>query len=301
MTEGPGDILPRVAIKGLSSVKMRNMHTIITHPGSAHKDDFLSVSVLLATLGEARVFRREPTAADLADPNIYVVDVGMIHDPERHNFDHHQDPTLPCAFHLVMQHLNHHEAADAMFAWYRHMSMMDVRGPHRMARDLGIETHLLFATSSPIDGYILSSFAALETLDPQHFLYRFMQDLGRDMLVLIDRKRARLERLKAEARVFAVKQFKAVASEISKTPKLAMDLFLQFLNDEQIVISITPSNRGNGWELIRLGDHPQVDFRAIRSRPEIAFVHNNGFLAKTHVRIPLPEVIPLASQAIRDS
>ena len=81
------------------------MYKIITHPGSAHKDDFMSVSVLLATLGDADVFRCEPTNEDLADLNTYVVDVGMGHAPERCNFDHHQDQALPCAFHLIMKHL----------------------------------------------------------------------------------------------------------------------------------------------------------------------------------------------------
>ena len=85
------------------------MYKIVSHPGSAHKDDFLSVSVLLATLKQAEVFRREPTEEDLNDPDTYVVDVGLELTPERHNFDHHQDRSLPCAFHLVMQHLGHHD------------------------------------------------------------------------------------------------------------------------------------------------------------------------------------------------
>ena len=140
------------------------MHKIVSHPGSAHKDDFLSVSVLLATLGKAEVFRREPTDEDLNDPDTYVVDVGLELAPERHNFDHHQDSSLPCAFHLVMQHLGHHEAAMLMFAWYPHMSMMDVRGPYRTAEHLGVDSSIFFASSSPIDGYIISTFANLDSL-----------------------------------------------------------------------------------------------------------------------------------------
>ncbi len=81
------------------------MYKIVTHPGSSHKDDFLAACVLLATLGDAEVHRREPTDADLADLNTYVVDVGFEYAPERRNFDHHQDRSLPCAFHLVMQYL----------------------------------------------------------------------------------------------------------------------------------------------------------------------------------------------------
>lgn len=277
------------------------MYKIITHPGSAHKDDFLSTSVLLALLDNAEVSRCEPTSADLNDPDTYVVDVGMEYNPERHNFDHHQDHSLPCAFHLIMKHFGHHDAALQMFAWYRHISLIDVRGPYRAAEHLGVDTSVLFATSSPIDGYILSTFAEVKTLKKHDFLYTFMKELGKDMLGLIDRKLKRLEQLKAQAKVLPIKHLKVVASDISNAPKLAMELYLRYLDDEQIVMSITPSNRGDGWELLRLGDNSLVDFRTIIESPDIRFVHSSGFLAKTHTRMPMQEVIPLASRAVADA
>ncbi len=277
------------------------MYKIVAHPGSAHKDDFLSVSVLLATLKQAEVFRREPTEEDLNDPDTYVVDVGLELSSERHNFDHHQDPSLPCAFHLVMQHLGHHEAAMLMFAWYPHMSMMDVRGPYRTAEHLGVDSSVLFASSSPIDGYIISTFASLESLNAQNPLYDLMKSLGENMIALIGRKMERLERLKSETKVIEIKHLKAVASDIDNSPKLAMELYLRFLDDENIVMSITPSNRGEGWELLRLGDNTIVDFRVIESNPEIRFVHGSGFLAKTNTRLPMEEVVELACMAITES
>jgi len=276
------------------------MYKIVSHPGSAHKDDFLSVSVLLATLKQAEVFRREPTEEDLNDPDTYVVDVGLELTPERHNFDHHQDRSLPCAFHLVMKHLGHHDAAMLMFAWYPHMSMMDVSGPYRTAEHLGVDSSVLFASSSPIDGYIISTFASLESLNAQNPLYDLMKSLGENMIALIGRKMERLERLKAEAKVVQVKHLKAVASDINNSPKLAMELYLRFLDDENIVMSITPSNRGEGWELLRLGDNTIVDFRVIENNQEIRFVHGSGFLAKTHTRLPMEEVVELACMAIMD-
>jgi hypothetical protein len=274
------------------------MYKIIAHPGSAHKDDFMSVCVLLATLDNAEVFRREPTGAELADPNTYVVDVGMEYVAEKHNFDHHQDRSLPCAFHLVMQHLGHHDAAMLMFIWYPHMSMMDVRGPYRTAEYLGVDSSVLFATSSPIDGYILSNFSKVNTLSSRNPLYEFMKALGQDMIALIERKTARLERLKSEAKVVPVKHLKAITSAIDNEPKLAMELLLRYLDDDHIVMSITPSNRGEGWELLRLDDYKGVDFRLIAEHPDIRFVHANGFLAKTKSRLPLQQVVCLASLAV---
>ena len=76
---------------------------------------------------------------------------------------------------------------------------------------------------------------------------------------------------------------------------------MRFLNNERIVMSITPSNRGEGWELLRLDDHAAVNFLKVADHPEIRFVHANGFLAKTHTRLPLSQVISLAALAIDDT
>jgi len=274
------------------------MSKIITHPGSAHKDDFMAVSVLLATLGDAVVYRREPTRADLDDPATWVVDVGMEYTHERHNFDHHQDKSLPCAFHLVMQHLGHHEAAMQMFVWYPQMSMMDVRGPYKTAEHLGIDASVIFASSSPIDGYILSHFSQRKELRSGDLIYQFMKALGRDLLQLIQRKMKRLERLKQEARVVPVKHYKAIVCEIEDEPKLAMELYLRHLGNERAVLSITPSVRGPGWELLRLDDHAAVDFLRIANEPDIRFVHANGFLAKTNEGVSLKQAIRLAAKSI---
>lgn len=279
--------------------KEQSAYQIVTHPGSAHKDDFMSVCILLAKLGTATVYRREATAEDLADPNTYVVDVGMQLDPEMYNFDHHQDRGLPCAFHLVMQHFGYHDAAMLVFGWYEHMSMMDVRGPYKTARHLGVDPSVLFSASSPIDGYILSHFSRYEELTPQTFFYRFMKDFGEDMINMIELKMERLERLNEVAQIVPVGDYKAIYSPIRDNPKLSMELFLQQLKDTNIVMSITPSNRGDGWELLRLEDYRFVDFRSVANDPNIRFVHVNGFIAKTNSLLPLEQVLEIASRAVR--
>ncbi|MDX2480670.1 MAG: MYG1 family protein [Desulfuromusa sp.] len=275
------------------------MYKIVVHPGSAHKDDFLSVSVLLSALDEVKaVYRREATAEDLADPFTYVVDVGMEYNADKLNFDHHQDQALPCAFHLVMKHLGHHERAMLMFEWYGHMSMMDVRGPYRTAEHLGVDTSVLFAASSPIDGYILSRFSQLERLRQGDLFYRLMKEFGEDLLAMIGRKMERLERLKTEALVVPVKHLKAIVCTITDDPKLSMDRYLRFLDDERVAMSITPSARGGGWEMLRIGDNINVDFRAVADSPDIRFVHANGFVAKTETMLPIDETLKLANRAV---
>lgn len=61
---------------------------IVTHSGSFHADDIFAVAILLLAIGESQVIRtRAKAQIDLAD---YVVDVGMVYDPAKNRFDHHQ-------------------------------------------------------------------------------------------------------------------------------------------------------------------------------------------------------------------
>ncbi len=274
------------------------MNKIVVHPGSAHRDDFMAVSILLATLDEAEVFRRDATSADLADPATYVVDVGMQYDPEMNNFDHHQDSSLPCAFHLIMQHIGYHEDAQLVYGWYPLMSMLDVKGLHKTAEYFGVDASLLLASSSPIDGYILSLFSRVESLGQDDLIYSFMREMGRDLLILIELKKKRLERLKREADIVQVNHLKAIISHIKDNPKLAMELYLRFLSDPRIGVCITPSVRGEGWELMRFKDHKDVDFRVLAHRSEIRFIHANGYVATTNSLLPLAEVVALASLSV---
>ncbi len=61
---------------------------IVTHSGSFHTDDIFAVATLLLKYPEAEVIRsRDKNLIAGAD---IVVDVGLVHDPDRKQFDHHQ-------------------------------------------------------------------------------------------------------------------------------------------------------------------------------------------------------------------
>jgi len=68
-----------------------NTQLIITHPGSAHFDEMTAVSLILAAHAdtEFHIERREPIPEELDNPDIWVVDIGNRHEPEKRNFDHH--------------------------------------------------------------------------------------------------------------------------------------------------------------------------------------------------------------------
>ena len=105
---------------------------IITHPGGAHKDDFLACSVLLSN-HSVSIFRRDPTEQELEDPEVAVVDIGHQHDPQLNNFDHHQlprDHEPTCALSLVLQKFEIYEDTKEFCSWLETTEWFDCRGPH---------------------------------------------------------------------------------------------------------------------------------------------------------------------------
>ena len=92
---------------------------IITHPGSAHKDDFLACCVLIAE-SPVSIHRKDPDSEDLDDSSVAVIDVGDRHEPNNKNFDHHQFPRdrVPtCSLSLVLQDLGLYDDARSFCDW----------------------------------------------------------------------------------------------------------------------------------------------------------------------------------------
>ena len=82
---------------------------IVTHPGSAHRDEFLACCLLLADDNIAphieRIERRDCKAEDLEDRNTIVLDQGGMYSEPFHNYDHHQlgrDAAPVCSITMVL-------------------------------------------------------------------------------------------------------------------------------------------------------------------------------------------------------
>lgn len=66
------------------------MKTVVTHDGPFHADDVFALAVLQLVYGtENLLIKRSRDESIIAEADI-VTDVGMIYDPERNRFDHHQ-------------------------------------------------------------------------------------------------------------------------------------------------------------------------------------------------------------------
>jgi hypothetical protein len=288
--------------------------TILTHPGSAHKDEFLACCVLLAT-APCPILRREPTDADLADSALAVVDVGHRHEPALNNFDHHQlpaDAAPTCALSLVLQHLGLYTDARAFCDWLEPAEWFDCRGPNVTAKWLGVERDIVSKMQSPIDGTLLRRFAAAKQLSPGDPLWQIMHFVGTDLLDYVRNLRARLTFIGQHVQVWSldgltlsVENSSAPAvvflprtEPLPEDPSAGLDRYVQEQGlDDRVVAIIAPDRRSTGYGLSRHRDHPRLDFTRIKAEPDVHFTHQRGFVAKTSATDPqrLRQLLTLAA------
>lgn len=261
---------------------------ILTHPGGAHKDEFLACS-LLAAVHRVPIVRREPTAEDLADPTTAVVDVGGEHAPERHNFDHHQFPADHpplCALSLVLQHLGVYEDARQFCDWLEPAEWFDTRGPNVTAKWLGVDRDVMSKLNSPIDVTLLRRFAKAKRLEPGEPLWEILSYIGQDLLEYLRELRSRIDFVAKHAELWNEGDHEILflprTDPLPEEPSAGIGRYLESIGkNDSVAALIYPDRRGNGYGLSRHNDSPFYDFTRIEQEPDVHFAHARGFVAKT--------------------
>lgn len=281
--------------------------TILTHPGGAHKDEFLACSVLLA-VHPVIILRREPNADDLADSTIAVVDVGYCHDPALNNFDHHQlprDHTPTCALSLVLRHLGLYEDTRAFCEWLEPAEWFDCRGPMDTARWLGVDRDIVSKLNSPIDGTLLRRFAQTTRLAPGDPLWEIMRMIGEDLLGYVRSLRDRLDFIGRHAEIWTLDGVAGAPSvlflprtdPLPSDPSAGVERYVESQGlGSRVLALISPDRRSGGYGLTRHRDSQRLDFTRISGEPDVHFAHARGFVAKTSATDPqrLRQLVGLA-------
>ncbi len=265
---------------------------VITHPGSAHKDEFLACCLLLAE-NPVPIFRRDPVAADLEDAQTAVVDIGGEHDAERGNFDHHQFPReyVPtCSLSLVLMDMELYEDARKYCEWLEVAEWFDTRGPMETAAWLGVDRSLLAKLNSTIDLTLLRRFSGASELNPGDVLWEVMRWVGCDMVGYLRSLREKLAEIKKTSAVWEIGHpagaFRVLFLERSKTAADDASAGLgryaaELPEGEEVVAMVYPDRRGGGYALSRYNDHPWLDFTRVEAEADVHFAHARGFVAKT--------------------
>ncbi len=273
------------------------VHTIVTHPGGSHKDDLLAVCVLAAD-DRAPVQRREPTPAELDDPEVAIVDIGGVHDAARMNFDHHHFPrehAPTCALSLVLAHLGLYEDALKFCDWLEAAEWFDSRGPNRTAEWLGVPRRAISQLNSPIDITLLRRFAQTTRLEPTDPLYAFMVMVGRDLLDYLRQARERLDFVGGIAERWTIPCGDDLVEALflprldagADEPSAMLGSYIRAHRLDKVIAAIIyPDRRGDGYGIGRYEDHPRLDFARVEGQPDVHFAHKSGFMCKTTAREP---------------
>jgi hypothetical protein len=271
---------------------MTQITTLLTHPGSAHKDEFLACCILLA-LHPVPIIRREPTPEDLADAATAVVDVGDRHEPALNNFDHHQlpkDHPPTCALSLVLQHLGLYDDARLFCDWLEAAEWFDCRGPLATAKWAGVTPAALARLTSPIDVTLLRRFALASRLEPGQPLWAVMRMIGEDLLDYVRSLRTRLDFIGQHAQIWELELagqpakilFLPRTDPLPDDPSMGLERFIELRGlTTEVVGTVSPDRRSTGYGLSRYRDNARLDFTRIAHLPAVHFAHARGFVAKT--------------------
>ena len=264
---------------------------IITHPGGAHKDEFLACCVLLAN-DSVSILRQEATDQDLSDPQVVVVDVGHRHEPQLNNFDHHQfprDAEPTCSLSLVLSKLGIYEDARSFCPWLEVAEWFDCRGPNDTADWLGLDREVVGKLNSPIDITILQRFAKQTEHNPGEPIWEVMQMIGKELIEYITGLRGRIDEVSKIEEVWDLKhgdeEFKVIFAPRTD-PSIeevsgALGWRVKELGlEDEVYVMVYPDGRGQGYGMKRFNDREEVDFSRIEKESDVRFAHARGFIAK---------------------
>ena len=266
--------------------------TIITHPGGAHKDDFLACSVLLSK-HPVSIFRRDPTEQELEDPEVAVVDIGHQHDPKLNNFDHHQlprDHEPTCALSLVLQKFEIYEDTKEFCSWLETTEWFDCRGPHDTAEWLGVDREAMAKLNSPLDVTMFQAFAKQKEHHPGEPVWEVMKMMGTDLVQYVTGLRGRINQVAKIEEFWDLGQGEDMI-KVAFVPRIEPEVeeasgglawrIKELGLEEEVVAMVYPDSRGGGYGMRRYDDNLALDFSQLSEEPDVHFTHNRGFIAKT--------------------
>ena len=262
------------------------MTIIITHPGSAHLDDFLSTCLVLSRAGDIEeVHRREPTQEEINDPSIWKLDVGDMHEPDLKCYDHHQYAMNDCTLSLLLKEWGLLEKALTVHTWLKIAIANDVGGAREVTKILNISYTAIECLSSYVERTVLNLFQKQKTFTKGTALFSLMNIIGRRFFTEIDEYFTLREALEGKIEFLRIKKVPIVSCykdfPFSRTlVRLLNEKKREVFHDEKGGIAIYPNIRPPGTiALSRYHDDKRVDFTRISHYEKVKFAHPQGFFA----------------------
>jgi hypothetical protein len=278
-------------------------YTVI-HAGAAHRDEMLALGLAVhaGLIGEgSEVFRRDPLDEELDSSEVLVLDVGMRHEPELHNYDHHQleRGTVECALSLLAKSCKFEGISyDELFgerSWYQATKILDSQGPYVLAKSVGLDK-LPTELMSPVEDAVLRAMEECSGEVPlPGWLLALCGATITNKVIGAVKLREGIKFLEDEAVLVPVQDFHLVM--VPSTEFTGMEDY-RAAREEDTPVSVLYDDRGEGYTLFRFDDDPRIDFSKLEGDERILFAHKGGFIAKTLKRLPQEEVAALVEKAV---
>ncbi len=262
------------------------MKILITHPGSAHLDDFLSSCLVVYKSGDIEeIHRREPTNEEINNPSIWKLDVGNKHDPDVKCYDHHQFVMNDCTLSLLLKDWELWEKSLEVHGWLKIVLAKDSKGPKEVLNILNISYTALISLDSFIERCMLDLFEKKEIIKRKNAIFSFMKLIGKQFFKQIEDYFNTLKEIEGKIEFKKIKDVPVIFCFKNIKPS---NMLVRILNkkkreiwkDERGGIIVYPNNRPHGTiGLRRYDDDRRVDFSKIAKFEKVKFAHPQGFFA----------------------
>jgi uncharacterized UPF0160 family protein len=233
------------------------MKKVITHGGQFHADELMGIAVLSRYMPIGKIIRKnEISEEEFADSSVIVLDIGRKHDTKKWNLDHHQHAEMPAACVL---------AALAV--------LDDLRETDRKALETVLEG-LLYPISDVDTGKTQAQPGDFNSIVRNFNCVHngFYEALKFCKSALNAALETAMKEILDEAKYKKLQKIGKVRIQND------LDILIgwkKWATSEDVQFLVTPSNRGNGWNVISrdAGKFP------IPPDGNQTFRHNAGFIA----------------------
>jgi hypothetical protein len=261
------------------------MALIITHPGSAHLDDFLSCCLVVNKNGNIKkIKRKEPNKAEIKDPAIWKLDVGGMFDPDIKCFDHHQDGMdEECTLSLLLKNWGLWSIANEVHKWLKIVVINDTIGPKEITKQLKISFKAMGALNSFVERTILDFFNKQKEIEKESLLFSLMEIIGQNFFALIDEYTTIMGEVKEKLKYKIINGVQSILfyknlNHSSTLIRIIKDKMKEKWPDLRGGIAVYPNKRVKGTlALKRFDDDERVDFSRISHYEKVVYSHPKGF------------------------
>ncbi|RKX61048.1 MAG: hypothetical protein DRP29_01500 [Thermodesulfobacteriota bacterium] len=279
-------------------ISKRKVKKIVSHLPPRHLDDFLAIALLKNFYKNAEIEFIHPQEIPeeyYEDKNIILVDAGCRYEPEKKNFDHHQDKNIPCSLILVMKYFGLDINAESV----KIIDYIDRFGFRATAERFGLSFNkrlnemrmiILFSDLNKVSEIIASTFIKFYRKKSYYELIELLyKALETTEYFEEAKKRAEeeiiaLKRKLSEVRLFEIEKFKVLFSEESLAPhwgkvfsKFLVDFIVEknAMNPEQTAIIKNTVKKNSSL----------IDLSKIFQKYPKVFLHPTGFMAVVNCNI----------------